>query len=57
MPTIRPPKRLRVVDGVTLHLRVPRDLHKLIVKGALADHRSLNTYVMLALLSLTEKTP
>ena len=57
MPTNRPPKRLRVVDGATLHLRLPRPLHAKLVTLAARDHRTLNSFVVLALTTLTEKTP
>ena len=60
MPTNRPPKRLRVVDGVTMHLRIPRPLHARLVTLAAKEHRTLNSLTVYALMSLTsysEKTP
>ena len=50
--TPRKPPRIRVVDGVTMHLRIPRDLHAKLMAMTRAQHRTLNSLVVL---TLTEK--
>ena len=41
--------RLRVVDPVSVHVRFPKALYHEIAKQAIKDHRSVNTYIVLAL--------
>ena len=53
MPIPRHPKRLRVVDGVTMHLRIPRGLHKKLLAMTRTEHRALNSLVIYSLMSLT----
>ena len=50
--TNRPPKRVRVVDGVIMHLRIPRDIHAKLMTMTREQKRTLNSLVVL---TLTEK--
>ena len=58
-PRNGPPKtpRLGVVDGVTMHLRIPRDLHANLMARATAEHRTLYSLVVFALSALVLPAP